>query len=97
MYLLAYYSGSILLRRPFPTPPLFPPISLRVLPLAHALQFYDGLPRCACEVIATDFSVRTLLMTASAPESPTLKPQGRIEFSVGGLALVSFFSRDPDD
>lgn len=79
------------------------PYSISLVPLVSwnylslVLQLYDGLPRDACEVIATDFSVPTLLMTTSttpvgASRLSTLKPRGRIEFSAGGLALVSFFA-----
>lgn len=65
--------------------------------LSLALQFYDGLPCDACQVIATDFSVPTYAYDyigsrRREPGRPTLKPQGKIEFSVGGLALVSFFA-----
>lgn len=65
--------------------------------ISPAFQFYDGLPRDACKVIATDFSVPMLhtydyIGTPKAQPGYTLKSRGRIEFSVGGLALVSFFT-----
>jgi len=88
------YSRCLLFRRgPYPIP-LRRSVSSSYLSLV--LQFYDGLLReMRAKLLPPILVYLHCLWLHRLPKAQpgfALKPRGRIEFSVGGLALVSFFT-----
>jgi len=88
------YSCCLLFRRgPYP---VLPRRSVSSSYLSLVLQFYDGLLReMRAKLLPPILVYLHCLWLHRLPKAQpgfALKPRGRIEFSVGGLALVSFFT-----